>query len=114
MMNTGLGGRKNWGVRSTMEQKDDEKREDQPRILAVDDDRGVQFTLRQLLKKHGYAGTVCQNGVEALEWLRRETFALMMTDLEMPGMGGLELIKAARELHPDLPVLVMTADVSTE
>ena len=78
-------------------------------ILVVDDDSSVRETLRQVLKDRGYQVTLAKNGEEALERLREQEYCLVLTDLRMPGMQGIELMRKIRRAYPDVGVIIMTA-----
>ncbi len=78
-------------------------------ILLVEDDENGQAVTRRILEREGYQVRACSNGAEALECLRAESFLLLLTDIRMPQMDGLELVKAASLLAPQLPFIVMTA-----
>jgi len=80
-----------------------------PIVLVVDDEAANRQVLERILVREGYDVRHASNGREALKRLREEPPAVMMTDLKMPGMNGLELLKAARAIAPDLEVIVMTA-----
>ena len=67
-----------------------------PRILVVDDDDGVRYTLRSVLEDAGLDVVEASDGVEALAQLERETVHLVLTDLRMPSMNGLELLARIR------------------
>jgi two-component system, NtrC family, response regulator AtoC len=77
------------------------------RILVVDDDPAIRFTLEELLRKQSHEVQVAASGEEALEHL--EDVDLVVTDLAMPAMDGLELLRIARERVPSVPVLLLTA-----
>ncbi|MFM7204580.1 MAG: sigma-54-dependent transcriptional regulator [Myxococcota bacterium] len=78
-------------------------------ILVVDDDVSNRSTVEKILQKEGYVVLLAADGAEALAIVRRESVALVVTDFKMPGMTGLDLLKAARTLQPDLEVILMTA-----
>ncbi|MBI3006890.1 MAG: sigma-54-dependent Fis family transcriptional regulator [candidate division NC10 bacterium] len=84
------------------------------RILVVDDEAPQRELLAGFLAKQGYEVVPAVSGAEALERLQRETFDLILTDHRMPQMSGLDLLKAARETNPEVPVVVMTAYGSVE
>ena len=84
------------------------------RILVVDDEVQIAQLLTGLLEAEGYKVQSANDGEEAIERLRDEEFDLLLTDLRMPRMGGMELIEAAREIQPDLDSLIMTAFASTD
>lgn len=78
-------------------------------ILVVDDDPSNRSSVEKILLREGYRILLAPDGSEALALLRRETVALILTDFKMPGMSGLELLRAARTLQPELEVILMTA-----
>lgn len=78
-------------------------------ILVVDDDSSVRETLRHVLKDRGYQVTLAKNGDEALERLREQEYSLVLTDLRMPGMQGIELMRKIQRAYPDVGVIIMTA-----
>jgi CheY-like chemotaxis protein/anti-sigma regulatory factor (Ser/Thr protein kinase) len=85
-----------------------------PKILVVDDDRTTRTLLALQLKGAGYSVTQAANGRQALERVRREAFDLVLLDVWMPGMDGLELLARLRD-DPSRPrVVVMTADDASE
>ena len=84
------------------------------RILLVDDDRNFLRVLGYQVQQFGY-GTCCvSSGTRALERVRESAVDLVVTDLRMPGMDGLQLLERIRRLDPDLPVIVLTAHGSIE
>ncbi len=80
-----------------------------PTLLVVDDERPNRVTLERLLGREGFTVLQCENGREALEVVRQGEVDLVLTDLMMPGMSGIELLKAIRALDPAIEVVVMTA-----
>lgn len=79
------------------------------RVLVVDDDALIAMCAVDMLEDLGHEALSALSGAEALETLKRgETVDLLVTDLSMPGMGGAELAKVARDMRPGLPVLVTT------
>ncbi|MBI3178368.1 MAG: response regulator, partial [Deltaproteobacteria bacterium] len=84
-------------------------------ILVADDEVGVRDLLKWELGGSGYDVTVVANGHEAVEALRRAEFDLVISDVRMPGITGLEVLKATKELAPDTEVLIATgyADLET-
>src|SRR5881628_609273 len=82
---------------------------EKPRILIVDDDPGQRSLLDSFLKSQGFDTTVAPSGERALEALRSEDIAMMISDVRMPGISGLETLRRARRQHAVLPVLLVTA-----
>jgi DNA-binding NtrC family response regulator len=84
------------------------------RILVVDDDTGTLNALKASLASAGHEAVVAEDANQALSAIRgstdrAESIALLVTDLKMPGMDGLELIRAAQKERPGLPSILMTA-----
>lgn len=84
------------------------------KILIVDDERSMRDVLSIMLKRAGYAVSTATDGEEAIGMLGSEIFDLVITDLKMPKVGGLEVLKAVKDASPDTVVLVITAFASTE
>ena len=80
-----------------------------PRILIVDDDMFIQAVITTLLTKHGYDVTAASSGEGALHILRNQMFDLMISDVEMMPMNGLELLQKARESYVGMDVIVLTS-----
>lgn len=78
-------------------------------ILIVDDDAGQRSLLTTFLTDQGFQPTTVSSGEEAIAQLRQSGFKMMISDVRMPGMSGLETLRHARQLHPTLPVLLVTA-----
>ena len=79
------------------------------RILLVDDDDNLRWVTQTQLEEAGYAVTTAADGETALDAIDRERPELVVTDLKMPGMSGMELLDRIRSDDPDLPVIIMTA-----
>lgn len=78
------------------------------RILVADDDAVIREGLRRILTAEGYEVETVSNGRAALEHLEQKKFKLLVTDLKMPGMSGLEVLRSIRTLQPELPVVLIT------
>jgi DNA-binding NtrC family response regulator len=78
------------------------------RILVADDDAVIREGLRRVLGAEGYEVEVVSNGRAALERLEQKRFRLLVTDLKMPGMSGLDVLQAIRNCQPELPVILIT------
>ncbi|PNU20879.1 hypothetical protein C2E25_04620 [Geothermobacter hydrogeniphilus] len=84
------------------------------RILAIDDEAFFRDFYQELLSEEGYRVRTAASGAEALKWLRREDFDLVITDMDMDGMNGVETSAAIKKFNPDQEIMVVTAreDVS--
>lgn len=78
------------------------------RILVVDDEPAIRSFLEMFLKHRGDAFAISQSGPDALELLERQSFDVLVSDLYMPGMNGLELIRKAKKRKPDLITIMLT------
>lgn len=78
------------------------------RILAVDDESSIRETLRSILETEGYAVEVAQGGHEAIDSFKNQNFDVVLCDVKMQGMDGIEVLVALRELAPDLPVIMIS------
>ena len=85
-----------------------------PRILIVDDETSILDTLRILLKRDGYEVHTAVGGQLGLDGLREVQPDIVLTDIRMPGVSGIEVLNAAREMDPTLPVILMTAQASLQ
>ena len=84
------------------------------KILVVDDDKTTRHVLRNVLTSAGFSTSVAKDGVEALETLRNQPFDLLLLDVWMPRMNGLDLLAKLRTLEPRPRVVVMTSDDAPE
>lgn len=78
------------------------------KILIVDDNPNMSVLLSDILEIFEYEGNRAGDGQEALDKLRSEKFAMVFTDLRMPKMDGIDLLKAIKVEHPDMPVVIVT------
>ena len=79
------------------------------KILVVDDEAIVRESLHDWLSDVGYQVVTAENGSQALEILKRERLRIVITDLVMPGMDGIELMKRAKEIFSNIEVIIITA-----
>lgn len=86
---------------------------ERPRILIVDDELGPRESLRMILKPH-YDVATADSGPSALEHLSSNPVDVMLLDIRMPGMDGMEVLRRAKKLKPDLEVVIVTAYASLE
>ena len=80
-----------------------------PRILIVDDDPSQRSLLDSFLRGQGFETVLADSGERALELLPTGKFSMMISDVRMPGLTGLETLQRARKIFPTLPVLLVTA-----
>ena len=85
-----------------------------PRILIVDDEPSMREMLRIALRREGYEVVVAENGKQAIEHLQRQPFDLLLSDIRMPDISGVEVLRTAKEVNRDVVAFMMTAFASTE
>ena len=78
------------------------------RIILAEDDESMRGFLERALERAGYEVVAFANGAEAFERLEQEPFTLLLTDIVMPRMDGIELARRASELDPDLKIMFIT------
>jgi diguanylate cyclase (GGDEF)-like protein len=83
-------------------------------ILVVDDEMSIRSVLTQVLETDGYAVTAAASGEEGLKFLEQKRFALVVSDIKMPGINGLELLKKIKEHYPETQVIIITSYASLE
>ena len=83
-------------------------------LLIVEDDTSVRDFCVRLLRMHGYQVAAAENGRAALERLREAQYDLVFTDLQMPEMGGIELLYELRQHYPETDAIVFTAHATVE
>jgi len=87
---------------------------DLPNILIVDDEPNIRFLLQRSLSQEGYVVNTAADGAEALKKLNKTPYDLLLLDLHMEPIGGLEVLSFAREHDPNLVVIILTAYSSVE
>lgn len=83
-------------------------------LLVVDDELSMRQFLTHLFQRDGHSIRVAENGRQAMGMLRQQSADVIISDVKMPDMGGIELLRAARELHPEIEVIMMTAFANEE
>lgn len=81
----------------------------EPTILVVDDEPNALYTLTQMLTDEGFRVISASAGREALEKVKKHNVELVVTDVKMPDLNGIDLLNEIRQIHTDLPVIIMTA-----
>lgn len=87
---------------------------DKPLILLVDDDSSIRWVLSKALSNAGFKVIAADNGYDALKIIDKETPKVLITDVQMPGMSGLELLETSKNRYPNLPVIIITANTDTQ
>jgi two-component system response regulator PilR (NtrC family) len=85
-----------------------------PRILVVDDEPSMREMLRIVLRRDGYDVVLAQNGTDGLERLRTEPFDMLLSDIRMPDISGVEVLRAAKQINQEILAFMMTAFASTD
>lgn len=84
------------------------------KLLVIDDEPVIREGVRRILESGSYHVETFSSGQAALERIKQEEFDLVITDLKMPGMSGMEVLKAIKEIQPDLPVIFITGYSSVD
>lgn len=85
-----------------------------PPILVVDDEEVVRVTLQAILESEGYGVETCESAEQALDLMEQRPYTMVFTDVMMPAMSGMELLRHTRARHPDLPVVIITGFPTVE
>ncbi|HUR35255.1 MAG TPA: sigma-54 dependent transcriptional regulator [Vicinamibacterales bacterium] len=86
----------------------------QPRILVVDDEPSMRQMLAIVLKREGYEVALAENGQSAIAAMERGPFDLLISDIKMPDMSGVDVLRRAKQMDPDILGIMITAFASTE
>lgn len=81
----------------------------QKKVLVVDDQYGIRILLYEVLGKEGYSTFQAANGKQALEIVRKESPHLVILDMKIPGMDGIEILKQIKKIDENIKVIMMTA-----
>lgn len=87
---------------------------DKKRILVIEDDQEMRSLLKDFFEEEGFEIDSVSNGSEAFRKLVRKPFDLVITDIRMPGLTGLDIIPGIKKLQPEAPIIVITAFGSEE
>ena len=85
-----------------------------PKILLVEDDTNIATGLQKVMRANGYDDTALSRGDTGLERALAEQFDVVVTDLKLPGLDGLELVRQLHQAKPKLPIILITAHGTTE
>ena len=83
-------------------------------LLIVDDELSMRQFLTHLFQREGHSIRVAENGRRAMEMLRQQPVDVIISDVRMPDMDGIDLLRATKELHPRTEVIMMTAFANEE
>jgi two-component system response regulator PilR (NtrC family) len=84
------------------------------RVLIVDDERSMRELLSIVLRRDGYEVLTAEDGIAAVELLKQQRFDILITDIRMPQMNGVDLLREAKNIAPDIVSIIMTAFASTD
>lgn len=89
-----------------------------PEILIVDDEKVIRDTLRDILEYEGYKIEEAEDGISAIDKIKKKKYDVILCDIKMPKMDGLEVLEAANSINPDVPVIMVsghaTVDIAVE
>jgi len=83
-------------------------------ILIIEDDEETRSLLKELLEEEGFKTECASNGSDALREIVKKPFDLIVTDIEMPGLTGLDILPEMKKLRPEAPIIVMTSFANEE
>ena len=86
----------------------------QPHILLIDDEKIALTNLSHVLEREGYRITACMDGESGLQAMEKSAFDLVLTDLRMPGIDGMEVLKHIKTTTPDVPVIMITGHATLD
>jgi DNA-binding response OmpR family regulator len=84
------------------------------KILVVDDEEAARVSLAEILRLEGYDVVSAESGLDAIQFLKAESIDLMLLDIRMPGIDGIEVLQEANKVSPDTEVILLTAHGSME
>src|SRR4030042_3728521 len=86
----------------------------QTQVIVVDDDYASRLLITKILEKENYQTSSCTSGAEGIELLKKQSYDLLISDLKMEGMDGMQLLQKARSLDPNLSVIILTGHASMQ
>ena len=78
------------------------------RILVIDDERSIRNTLKDILEYEKYSVELAEDGIKAFDKIKAATFDVVLCDIKMPGMDGMEVLEKLQEVTPDTPVVMIS------
>ncbi|MES2775898.1 MAG: sigma-54 dependent transcriptional regulator [Bacteroidota bacterium] len=85
-----------------------------PKILIIDDERAIRSTLSEILQHEGYKADVAENGEDGLKKFSSENFDVVLCDIKMPKMDGIEFLEKAKAINPDVPIIMISGHGNIE
>ena len=79
------------------------------KILIIDDNESLRYTLENVLEEHGFNPTSVEDGIKALEEIKTKSYDLVICDMKMPKMDGMQILAETKKIDPDLPFIILTA-----
>ena len=79
------------------------------RLLIVDDEENIRFLFKEELEEEGYSVDVASNGLDAIDKVKHAVFDLVVLDIKMPGMNGIETLNEIKNINKNLPVILCSA-----
>ncbi|MCS7280425.1 MAG: response regulator [Desulfobacterota bacterium] len=80
-----------------------------PKILVVDDEEHIRLLYREELEDEGFSVELAEDGLEAIEKIKKEPYDLVILDIRMPGMDGMKTLNEIKSINKDLPVILCSA-----
>ena len=78
------------------------------KILVIDDERSIRNTLKDILEYEKYNVDLAEDGIKGLEMVKQKEYDIILCDIKMPGMDGIEVLEQLTELAPDSPVVMIS------
>jgi len=85
-----------------------------PEILIIDDEKIIRETLRDILEYEGYKIDEAEDGIQAIEKFKKKKYDVVLCDIKMPRMDGLEVLEMAQGINPDIPVIMISGHGTVE
>ena len=83
-------------------------------VLICDDEGGIRDILVRLVRREGYDALEAADGITALAVIRQQSPDILLLDIRMPGLDGVEVVRRARQLTPDLPIVMITTAMAAD
>ncbi len=85
-----------------------------PSILVIDDEAAIRETLREILEYEKYEVTLAEDGAKGLQLLQKNSYDVVLSDVKMPGIDGMELLDRVQALAPDVPMVMISGHGTVE